>query len=86
MSARWITSIGLGFVAAALAVFMAAGEQAGFTASLVMLAAGWSLATSGATLWLHDEAAPDRVMLGLHDGALFLAAIIGALAAYPFAG
>lgn len=84
-SARKIAAAGLAFVVVALAIFMGAGEQAGFTAALVMLAVGWSLATSGATLWLHEEAAPDRIMLGLHDGLLFVAAIAGAFAAYPFA-
>ncbi len=86
VSAPRIAAIGLGLIGIALAVFMAAGEQASFTGALVTLAAGWSLATSGSTLWVHEEASPDRLMLGLHDGALFLAAIIGALAAYPFAG
>lgn len=85
VSARKIAGAGLALIAVAVAIFMGAGEQAGFTAALVLLAIGWSLATSGATIWLHEEAAPDRTMLGLHDCTLFVAAIAGAFAAYPFA-
>ena len=54
------------------------------TASLILLAVGWSFATTAATAWLHEEAAPSRAMLAVHDGSLFIAAILGALAAYPF--
>lgn len=85
VSARKIAGAGLALIAVALAIFMVAGEQAGFTAALVFVAIGWSLATSGATIWLHEEAAPDRMSLGLHDCTLFVAAIAGAFAAYPFA-
>lgn len=86
ISARKIAGAGLALIVVALAIFMASGEQAGFTAALVTLAIGWSFATSAATIWLHEEAAPDRTMLGLHDCILFVAAIAGAFAAWPFAG
>ncbi len=86
VSARKIAGAGLSLIVVALLIFMAAGEKVGFTAALVLVAIGWSLATSGATIWLHQEAAPDRTMLGLHDCTLFVAAIAGAFAAYPFAG
>ena len=85
VSARKIAGAGLALIVVALAIFMGAGEQSGFTTALVLLAIGWSLSTSGATIWLHEEAAPDRVMLGLHDCTLFVAAIAGAFAAFPFA-
>lgn len=85
VSAKSIAALGLSLVTAALAIFVGAQGAAGFTASLVVLAIGWSLATMGSTVWLHEGAAPDRLMLGAHDAALFAAAILGALAAYPFA-
>lgn len=86
VSARKIAGAGLALIVVALAIFVASGEQAGFMAALVLLAIGWSLATSGATIWLHEDAGPGRVMLGLHDCMLFVAAIAGAFAVYPFAG
>lgn len=85
VSARWVTALGLFIIMAALLVFIGAGAAAGFTAALVLLAIGWSLATTAATAWLHEEAAPGRAMLAVHDATLFTAAIAGALAAYPFA-
>lgn len=85
VNAKWIAALGLLVIVVALLVFIGATQASGFAASLVLLAVGWSLATSAATAWLHEEAAPGRAMLAAHDGALFLAAIAGALAAYPFA-
>ena len=85
VNAKWIAALGLAVIVIALLVFIGSSAAAGFTASLVLLAIGWSLATSAATAWLHEEAAPGRAMLAAHDGVLFLAAIAGALAAYPFA-
>jgi hypothetical protein len=85
INARWIAALGLLVILLALLTFIGAQDAGRFTASLVMLAIGWSLATTAATAWLHEEAAPGRAMLAAHDAALFLAAIAGALAAYPFA-
>lgn len=85
VNAKWITALGLLVIVFALLVFIGANQAGGFAASLVLLAIGWSLATSAATAWLHEEAAPGRAMLAVHDAVLFLSAIAGALAAYPFA-
>lgn len=85
LNAKWITALGLVLILAALLIFIGASTAERFAASLIVLAIGWSFATTAATAWLHEEASPNRAMLALHDGALFLAAIFGALAAYPFA-
>lgn len=85
ISARWIAAGGLLAIAISLLIFAGASTAQGFAASLVVLAVGWSFATTAATAWLHDEASPSRAMLAAHDGVLFVAAILGALAAYPFA-
>lgn len=85
INAKWITALGLLVILVALLIFMAASTAERFAASLILLAIGWSFATTAATAWLHEEASPSRVMLAAHDGVLFLAAIFGALAAYPFA-
>ena len=83
--ARWLAALGLFVIVLALIVFIGAREALGFASGLVALALGWSLATAGATAWLHEDAAPDRVMLAAHDATLFACAIAGALAAFPFA-
>lgn len=85
INAKWIAALGLLVILLALLVFIGASTAPRFAASLIMLAIGWSFATTAATAWLHEEASPSRAMLAAHDGALFLAAICGALAAYPFA-
>lgn len=85
ISARWITAGGLLIIVLSLLIFSVASTAEGFATSLILLAVGWSFATTAATSWLHDEASPSRAMLAVHDGALFVAAILGALAAYPFA-
>lgn len=86
VSPRWMAAAGLFVIVAALVVFIGAREAAGFAAALVILAFGWSAATTAATLWLHEDCAPDRRMLALHDAVLFACAIAGALDAFPFAG
>lgn len=84
ISAKPVTAIGLLIIVGALLIFNGASTGERFTASLILLAVGWSFATTAATAWLHEEAAPSRAMLAVHDGSLFIAAILGALAAYPF--
>ena len=49
----------------------------GFTLCLISAGYGWGMATIGATATLHHEGRPSAAMLALHDGALFLAALIG---------
>lgn len=55
------------------------GTPEAITAALVCVGAGWSIATVGATAWIHRSGPPGRLALALHDGGLFLAAICGAL-------
>lgn len=84
LNAKWVAALGLVVIVLALLTFGGAQGPEAYAASLVALAAGWSLATTGATAWLHEEAAPGRAMLAAHDAFLFAAAIAGALAAFPF--
>ncbi len=76
---RLAAGAGLAVVAAALAATLLPDPVVGQTVALVMVGAGWSLATWGATLVLHDGASPRRTSLALHDGALLSAALVGAL-------
>lgn len=85
LNVKWIAALGLLIIVLALLAFISAATAERFTLSLVLLAVGWSFTTTAATAWLHDEASPSRAMLAVHDSVLFLAAIGGALAAYPFA-
>jgi len=54
---------------------------AGFDLALIIGGCGWSLATLGATLWIHARGLPPRSLLALHDFGLFTDAICGALLA-----
>ena len=54
-------------------------EPAGFGLALSIAGAGWGIATIGATEWLHRKGNPSPMALAIHDGLLFIAAIIGAL-------
>lgn len=54
------------------------GDPGLLATALVLVGAGWSVATVGCTGWLHQVAKPGRLALALHDGALFSAAIAGA--------
>ncbi len=67
--------LGLGVLAARIQT-----SAIGFDLALIVGGCGWSLATLGATQWLHARAAP-RPLLALHDFILFAAAVGGALAA-----
>ncbi|MEP9355668.1 hypothetical protein ABLE93_18975 [Xanthobacter sp. KR7-65] len=55
------------------------------TAALVLVGAGWSIATVGATAWVYRAGPPSRAALALHDGGLFFFAICGALMGYLLA-
>jgi MFS family permease len=70
---------GLCLLAAAFAATVVLDPVAGQTARLMLVGAGWSLATLGATLMLHAGRPPRRLALALHDGALLSAALIAAL-------
>lgn len=79
--ARTLALLGLAAIVVARYVSSQAAGYIGFTAGLILVAVGWSLSTAAATMWLHREARPTRVALAAHDGLLFLAAILGAVAA-----
>ena len=82
--ARWIGAAPLALLALALcigAALMVALADDAVTISLAFLAvgAGWALASLGTTLMLHGAGTPSRLQLGVHDGALLLAALLGTL-------
>ncbi|MCJ8142739.1 MFS transporter [Ancylobacter sp. A5.8] len=54
-------------------------EAARIGIGFLLVGAGWSLATLGATLMLHARGAPSRFQLAAHDAALLLAALAGTL-------
>jgi hypothetical protein len=87
LPAATVTISGLALLAAAcLAAARLARTQTGvlgFDLALIAGGCGWSLATLGATQWIHARGAP-RSLLALHDFALFAAAVCGALAAAAF--
>ncbi|MGQ3675845.1 hypothetical protein ACT6QH_10155 [Xanthobacter sp. TB0139] len=68
---------GLGLVAAAVPL-QYEGTPETITAALILVGAGWSVATVGATGWIYRAGAPSRLALALHDGTLFSFAIVGA--------
>ena len=70
---------GLGLLAAAFAATALLDPVAGQTSRLLLVGAGWSLATLAATLMLHAGPPPRRLTLALHDGALLSAALVAAL-------
>ncbi len=72
---------GLGLIALGVPVFALADEAVAFTVALTLLGAGWSVAVAGTTFWLHENGPPSRVVLALHDGAVLLAALVGAVLA-----
>jgi hypothetical protein len=70
-------------VAAGLTVYQ--HSLAGFSVVLIGAGCGWSLATLGATVWLHRSAAPSRTSLAVQDFCLFAAAIGGAFLTFSAA-
>jgi hypothetical protein len=70
---------GLALLAAAFAATSLFEPVTGLAAGLMLVGAGWSLATLGATLILHAGPPPPRRALALHDGALLSAALLAAL-------
>ena len=70
---------GLALLAAAFAATALFAPVAGEASRLMLVGAGWSLATLGATLILHAGPPPRRLALALHDGALLTAALLAAL-------
>ncbi|GGF81038.1 MFS transporter [Azorhizobium oxalatiphilum] len=77
LPARLMAFGGLALVLAAIPLQFSTDPRF-LAAALMLVGAGWSIATIGATGWLHQTARPGRLALALHDGALFSAAIVGA--------
>jgi MFS family permease len=71
----------IGLVIAGIGATLAFTQTAlwGFSLALIAAGCGWSLATLGATVWLHARGHPSRAVLATHDFCLFSAAIGGAL-------
>jgi MFS family permease len=74
-----LAGLGVALVALAVPLDLMRTPEA-ITAALVMVGAGWSVATVGATSAIYRAGPPGRLALALHDGGLFLAAILGAIA------
>jgi hypothetical protein len=74
-----LAGVGLVLVTAAVPLQLYGSAEA-ITAALLAVGAGWSIATVGCTAWLYRAGRPGRLGLALHDGTLFLCAILGALA------
>lgn len=72
---------GLALIALGVPVFALAGEAVAFTVALTLLGAGWSVTVAGTTFWLHENGPPSRLVLAVHDGAVLLAALAGAVLA-----
>ncbi|MGE4371482.1 MAG: hypothetical protein AB7E29_01070 [Xanthobacter sp.] len=68
---------GLVLVAAAVPL-QYEGAPETITVALILVGAGWSVATVGATGWIYRAGPPSRLALALHDGTLFSFAIVGA--------
>jgi hypothetical protein len=78
--AAMTTVSGLGLLAAGCLAARTQTGAFGFDLALIVGGCGWSLATLGATQWIHARGA-SRSALALHDFVLFTAAVCGALAA-----
>ena len=82
-----VAAAGLGLMTGAKILAQSAASVADFAVVLGLLAVGWSLATTSATLWLHHRGSPARIWLAAHDALLFAAAVAGAaLSARPMIG
>ena len=87
LAGPWVTRIGAGklavaglaMIGTALFIFGLATSALPFAALMALAGGGWSLAMLGATVMLHKGSVPSASWLALHDGALFAAAVAGAL-------
>ncbi|MBL8588655.1 MAG: hypothetical protein JNK46_09005 [Methylobacteriaceae bacterium] len=83
LGAPALAALGLALIALAKWLSLGADQYASFLVALIIVAVGWAWTTAAATQWLHGAGAPSRLQLALHDAALFLAAVAGALIAAP---
>ncbi|VTZ48536.1 Major facilitator transporter [Methylocella tundrae] len=79
------TFFGLGLLAIGCVLVRLQTSAGGFDLALIVGGCGWSLATLGATQWIHARGEPPRALLALHDFALFAGAVAGAMAVTVFA-
>jgi len=77
--AQWLAAFGLLLALSAAVVTRLAPDAASIGAAFLIVGAGWSLATLGATLRLHERGTPSRGQLAVHDVSLLAAALIGAM-------
>jgi hypothetical protein len=84
-SAMATTFFGMALLTAACFSARLQTSAVGFDLALIVGGCGWSLATLGATQWIHAQGAPPRSLLALHDFVLFAGAVGGALAATALA-
>lgn len=71
---------GLALGLAGLAGLRLGGSEALLAPALMLVGAGWSLATLGATVQLHESGAPSRSQLAVHDAVILLCALAGTTA------
>lgn len=79
LGAQSLAWLGLVLTVGAAVATRLAPDAASIGAAFLIVGAGWSLATLGATLRLHERGTPSRGQLALHDVSLLAAALIGAL-------
>ena len=70
---------GLGLVALGGGVLLFQTSSIGFSLAMMVAGFGWGTATIGAMAMLHRDSRPSPLWLALHDGSLFVAALLGAL-------
>lgn len=78
LTPAWPALGGAIVAALAAALFQWSTTSAAFSVSLILLGVGWSLATTGATLWIHRGGTPPQWLLPAHDFVLFASAVAGA--------
>ena len=79
LGAQLLAWLGLVLAVGAAVATRLAPDAASIGVAFLIVGAGWSLATLGATLRLHERGTPSRGQLAVHDVSLLAAALIGAL-------
>jgi len=79
LGTQWLAALGLALALSAAIATRLAPDAASIGVAFLIVGAGWSLATLGATLRLHERGTPSRGQLAVHDVSLLIAALIGAM-------